>query len=142
MSDKEKQVEIIKSVRLIEQAAHKVRCCVNEDSTEGAEDKMHDLVALAIEVGRIYAEPQELEIRPEVMSFARQMEERLRANDHKGGWQDMTPGDLIRRLDDEFFELWAEIDNKASAERIVGECADVANFCMMLADNIGHGRGR
>ena len=39
-------------------------------------------------------------LRPSVLRFARVMESRLRANDHKGGWQDETPQWLVGRARD------------------------------------------
>lgn len=45
------------------------------------------------------------DIRPEVMRFAALMEEKLRKNDHKGGWQACSPGWLYGRLCQEVDEL-------------------------------------
>lgn len=70
-----------------------------------------------------------MNIRPEVMKFAEAMERKLQENDYKGGWQDMWPGDLLRRIDQE----WAEVKG-CNDEELLGEAADVANFLMMLCD--------
>lgn len=40
----------------------------------------------------------ELDVRPEVAKFALAMEEKLRENDWKGGWQDMNNGELLLRI--------------------------------------------
>ncbi len=69
--------------------------------------------------------------RESVERFAREMERVLQANDHKGGWQDMTPLELLDSLTDEWVELSNAVD--AGAMRATAEEAiDVANFAMML----------
>lgn len=80
--------------------------------------------------------------RPEVRWFARKMEERLRANDHKGGWNNCDTEWLLGRLNEEVEELESEFDRKERSghailrpESIAREAADVANFAMMIADN-------
>jgi NTP pyrophosphatase (non-canonical NTP hydrolase) len=80
--------------------------------------------------------------RPEVVAFADAMEERLRANDHKRGWDSCTMGYLRQRLKGEMGELFDEIDKQQKATcRDTGavnrEAADVANFAMMIADRWG-----
>lgn len=83
------------------------------------------------------------ECRPEVQRFALLMEQKLRENDHKGGWQRDRWRDLSRRLDEEHGELRAVAAGcsaDASAERrgeVAREAADVANFAMMIADVLG-----
>lgn len=74
-------------------------------------------------------------VREPVRWFAERMEERLKAHDHRPGWKDSTFGYLQRRLRQEQAELDAALDKKWNAEEIIRECADVANFCMMIADN-------
>lgn len=63
---------------------------------------------------------------------------KLRANAHKDHWAGRDPVELIERVYDEFKELRAESFNMCYSlkpGRYVGEeAADVANFCMMLAD--------
>ena len=84
-------------------------------------------------------------VRPEVLAFARAMEERLRANDHKGGWTTAKRGYLVKRLEEEAYELsrslvdsWIYLDaGEQTAEHraaVLHEAADVANFAMMIAD--------
>lgn len=73
--------------------------------------------------------------RDSVQVFATEMERRLQANDHKDHWSGFTVGHLRRRIADEFGELKRAIDAKESPERIRAEAADVANFCMMVAEN-------
>jgi len=80
------------------------------------------------------------DIRPEVIWFAQQMEIKLKANDHKGGWQQEDIKWLLQRLRQETdeLELWIEQFNetpsKTVAEKVILKSADVANFAMMIAD--------
>lgn len=74
-------------------------------------------------------------LRDSLATFAHAMEGRLRANDHKEHWSFYSVGHLRKRIADELGELKRAIDAKESPERILREAADVANFCMMVADN-------
>ena len=77
-------------------------------------------------------------LRPEVRVFARAMEARLRANDHKPGWRDEDPDALLDRLRDETEELDASVNmGIPSKSAILAEAADVANFALMVADVCG-----
>jgi NTP pyrophosphatase (non-canonical NTP hydrolase) len=97
-------------------------------------------------------------LRAVVVRFAEQMELRLLANDHKPGWQDEEYFDLVGRVRGELLELEDAIHDLRSMERldpdkigkrkydhnmkklraiVVEEAADVANFCMMIADVAG-----
>lgn len=103
-------------------------------------------------------------VRPELARFANQMEDQLKANDHKEGWRSSSMHSLLARLIEEVAEVVTEYvpDAKAKSDfdgvvlfltaakdtlrkwghylegkpsqTFVAECADVANFCMMLAD--------
>lgn len=89
-----------------------------------------------------------MQLRPEVQAFAELMEQVLRANDHKGGWQNENYWWLCERIEEELAELrtacWnlvyhftpgvTEADRKAEIQR---EAADVANFAMFIADVYG-----
>jgi NTP pyrophosphatase (non-canonical NTP hydrolase) len=76
-----------------------------------------------------------IKLRPEVRRFAEQMELKLRENDHKGGWQDEHIYWLIQRIGDEHKELIEAVLFKTDdVHAIIKECADVANFAMMVAD--------
>lgn len=88
------------------------------------------------------------ELRPEVLTFACEMERQLRANDHKGGWQQCAPDWLFGRMREEENELlaamvrveldpWHATAGRTTVERVVHEAADVANFAMMIADVCG-----
>jgi len=88
-------------------------------------------------------------IRPVLQWFSVEMEEKLSLNDHKGGWRDCEVDVLIDKMDGEIEELkevWWQIKNDYSVsedkkflleidkEDLIKECADVANFSMMVAD--------
>lgn len=77
-------------------------------------------------------------MRPALQAFADAMEAKLRKNDAaKGvyGWQDMAPSEIRDRIHDELAELDAAVDCLA-LERMLDECVDIANFAMMLHDNL------
>ncbi len=89
-------------------------------------------------------EPEEIkrmlrkaEMRDVVKWFARAMEQRLKENDHKGGWERCTDEYLFRRLVEEVGELSIAIHDTSSEreELVLKEAADVANFTMMIVDN-------
>ena len=72
-------------------------------------------------------------VRIEVRRMSLLMELKLRKNDHKGGWSDMTPSQLLDLLETEVQELRGAI-NEGDPLDIAQECADVCNFAMMIAD--------
>lgn len=87
---------------------------------------------------------------PVVEAFAKEMEEKLQANIHKGGregWEDDDPDALCDRLVEEVKELTEALrlrrslplgaSSPAMTSRITQEAADVANFAMMIADVCG-----
>jgi hypothetical protein len=78
---------------------------------------------------------------PQVIAFAKAMDEVLCKNDHKGGWQDCDINYLRARLVEEMGEYFAwcsrgspsalsESEHKQSRKELV----DIANFAMMLWD--------
>ena len=85
-----------------------------------------------------------------VLAFSERMEEKLEMNRHKGdreGWLKEDIEFFLRRIKQETEEVRKLIVNKlgtfdldsVTAEDvrdIQKECADVANFCMMLADKV------
>ncbi len=70
-----------------------------------------------------------------VLAFAILMEEKLLENDHKEHWCNYSVGHLRTRLHQEVAELMRTIDKGASNKAVIRECADVANFALMIADN-------
>jgi hypothetical protein len=100
----------------------------------------------------------DLELRPEVMAFAEEMERKLRKNDTKRTWT-LCPADyLAQQLVREACELLASMKfDKKSMEKFFRqaidsldahdyssdpkpEAVDVSNFSMMIFDNFNHGR--
>ncbi len=85
-----------------------------------------------------------IELRPEVRAFAEAMEMKLRQNDHKGGWAREGRQELLTKLYVEWIEL-READKRlvsdphrfSNRQAVLQECLDVANFAMMIADNLG-----
>lgn len=72
--------------------------------------------------------------RPALSNFTRNMELVLQENDHKGreGWRAESRKQLTRMMLDEFFELLDAKNDDARRK----ECCDIANFAMMIFDNI------
>jgi NTP pyrophosphatase (non-canonical NTP hydrolase) len=74
---------------------------------------------------------------PWVLKFAQLMEAKLAKNRHKGdraGWLNASPFELLRRLRDEAVEIEEALYHSTSPDEVEKECADVANFAMMIAD--------
>jgi hypothetical protein len=85
----------------------------------------------------------EVQIDETLANFTAVMRYKMVKNLFKGHWRDdaFDIPYLLRRLDDEVAELRAEtarmgilVDAVDAVDDIVRECADVANFAMMLAD--------
>lgn len=72
--------------------------------------------------------------REQVMEFAEHMELKLKANDHKQSWRKCSDTELLRGLQRELDELLTAIRRREPDAAIISECADVANYAMMLAD--------
>lgn len=68
-----------------------------------------------------------------VREFAASMEAKLRANNHKRHWRLCSLGYLRARLSQELAELDEALAD-GDPYLVLGEAADVANFCMMIAD--------
>lgn len=76
-----------------------------------------------------------LELRPEVRKFAEAMEQRLRENEDKGGWEKCGLDYLVNRAVEEVQELVDVVKN--GVDPLLDEAADVANFLMMICDTQG-----
>ena len=74
-------------------------------------------------------------VRECVKWFAKEMEKKLKENDHKPGWQEDCFEALYLRMKHEVREVAEAFDKNNRAVIIIRECADVANFAMMIADN-------
>jgi NTP pyrophosphatase (non-canonical NTP hydrolase) len=78
----------------------------------------------------------ETEYPQPLLRFAMLMQDKLDENCHKRGWSDLSPAWLLRRMREETGEIRTALRKKKDALTIARECADVANFAMMLADNL------
>lgn len=82
--------------------------------------------------------------RKEIEWFASEMEKKLKENDYKGGWKKCHIWWLVNKLKDEVKELEDTIEKAFEekdelteiSEDVISECADIANYSMMIADNI------
>jgi hypothetical protein len=63
------------------------------------------------------------------------MERVLKENDHKNGWEYINPIELLIQLGVRVRELEVAL-NAQSKERTIKEAIDVANYAMMIADNV------
>jgi hypothetical protein len=78
------------------------------------------------------SDPPPKVVRTIVRAFAEEMEWNLSANNYKGGWDNMTPQQVLNELKDHVGFLEYAISRSASTEvRIYA--ADVANFAMFAA---------
>jgi hypothetical protein len=106
--------------------------------------KAREADALKAEIARLTEENARLakagmpKVRPEVSAFAAIMEQKLAENDHKLHWSNCTSSGLHRRMSEEADEVKRALDKRpCDTKAIARECADVANFAMMIADNCG-----
>jgi len=77
-----------------------------------------------------------------VMSFVVDMKYKLRLNNHKGHWCEYDGPTLVEKLKGEVKELEFAMavfrKGPATSKQLLNaiqECADVANYAMMIADN-------
>ncbi len=80
------------------------------------------------------------DFRTGLKEFNRVMLRKLIQNGHKGGWEGNGSGALFDRVKEECIELSDYLiafdkDKNNCSRQIIRECADIANFCMMIADN-------
>jgi hypothetical protein len=68
----------------------------------------------------------------DIQLFLELMVHKLHKNVHKGRWEGLHPGDAFNHLMDEVMELHDAMDGKNAAE-VFFECADVANYAMIIA---------
>lgn len=78
-----------------------------------------------------------LEYQSLLEPFFQEMLERLKANSHKSGWDDLDPDYAISRLKQETRELEHALfkaeEESMSFNNVIREAADVANFAAMIA---------
>jgi len=66
--------------------------------------------------------------------FAEQMKSALNKHLDRPGWKKEGVFWLLGRLNEEIAELFKAIEFKETKVKVIKECADVANFAMMIAD--------
>ena len=64
------------------------------------------------------------------------MKSKIDRDKHKGSWENIAIADLFDMLKVEVKELENALKSEPK-ENIIKECADVANFAMMIAGNTG-----
>lgn len=69
-------------------------------------------------------------------AFKLAMLQKLLENEHKKTWENLNREQLMFFIVQELKEL-AEALEGGTPEEVRRECADVANFAMMIADNFG-----
>ena len=69
-------------------------------------------------------------------AFKLAMLQKLLENEHKKPWENLNREQLMFFIVQELKEL-AEALEGGTPEEVRRECADVANFAMMIADNFG-----
>jgi len=70
-----------------------------------------------------------------LFEFANEMSKKLNENNHKEGWEGLSHKWIINRIKQETMELENAIKKGKESKEIIRECADIANFAYMLADN-------
>ena len=86
------------------------------------------------------------EDRQAVATFGELMLEKLRERSGKGGWAGCDIAWLFTRMEEEMNELYRSLEpiygrsGGKDLEAARRECADVANFAMMIADNLTRAR--
>lgn len=85
-----------------------------------------------------------IECRAGVRAFAKIMEEKLKKHDRKKGrkgWKGMDPDRLLNMASLELKKLIVAVRLESKGEvtpgQVAREAADIANFCMMIADVCG-----
>uniref|UniRef100_A0A6M3K3H0 Uncharacterized protein n=1 Tax=viral metagenome TaxID=1070528 RepID=A0A6M3K3H0_9ZZZZ len=73
-------------------------------------------------------------VREEVLEFALDMERKLKKNDYKKHWKECSLEYLQNRLKNELQELNFLLKKISNKREVINECADIANFAMMIAD--------
>ena len=102
-----------------------------------------------VDVGDPAAEREEFE---SLNRFQRAMWDKLKVNRHKGGWKGADPDLLARRVQNELLELNEALESVAASkdlpwfseeiDKAQRECADIANFAMMVFDALEEMRKR
>ena len=78
--------------------------------------------------------------REAIVKFTEAMENKLKQNDHKRHWSQCGMTYLLNRLKEEVEELVEAVELCEPSDEVKKECADVANFAMMIFDIMGNRR--
>lgn len=70
-------------------------------------------------------------LRESLQNFAEAMEQKLRKNDHKGGWEGLSFEMLLDYLKLELHELEVALKHE-SPKDVAKEAVDIANFALMI----------
>ena len=89
---------------------------------------------MAISIHNVARENTRMGIDAALEDFATHMRHKLLLTRHREHWKEATVKFLLSRLIGETVELTDAIES-GDRKSIVRECADVANFAMMIADN-------
>ncbi len=76
----------------------------------------------------------------EAAAFSREMRRKLALRAEKGGWKGESPVWLLSRLSGEVRELEEALradEGGPDVDAVGSECADCANYLMMIADVVG-----
>jgi hypothetical protein len=74
-------------------------------------------------------------MRDSINDLAMDMEVTLIKNDYKGGWADIPTATLIRMLQAHVKDLTKSFNN-CDPVGVVDDVTDIANYCMMLHENL------
>lgn len=78
----------------------------------------------------------------EILKFALHMQKELDNNNNKKiGWWGLSDKWIINRIKQETKELENAVKKNLPMEKIISECADIANFAMFLVDNLENKEG-
>lgn len=76
-----------------------------------------------------------MDYKAKTEDFRFEMERKLIKNNDKGGWDKCSFEYLLLRLKEEVTEIEEAIKLERPIFSVIEECADVANFSLMIADN-------
>ena len=77
-----------------------------------------------------------MHLRPAVRAMALRMEDELRLDDHKPGWDTTPTPVLFKLLEGEVRELAYAIA-QGNPQEVASEAGDVGNIALMIADVVG-----
>jgi len=77
---------------------------------------------------------------PDIRRFVGLMCEKLQKNVHKGRWEHKNRKQCFQGLMGEIRELRESLEKFHEDEAIIRECADVANFAMIIASVVERGK--